>query len=112
MLYPVDYSSLPLEIENVGNGTAVNLRIGFNYADNKESHEFLIPTMLKQNQTIYINIFSTEKPEIICGEYVLEFSYEDIYKNKYGQQFPVKFEKAEDGQGSPSIILDGKQKRI
>ncbi|MCD7888399.1 MAG: hypothetical protein LUG23_00480 [Oscillospiraceae bacterium] len=112
MLHRVDYFSIPLEVENVGNGTAVNLRIGFNYADDKKSHEFLTPTMLNQKQTIYINIFSTENPENIHGEYLLEFFYEDIHRNKYTQQFPVTMEKDEKGQEIQSIELVGEQKRI
>ncbi len=107
-----DYCSIPLEIENVGNGTAVNFCADFNYADEEESHSLSTPMTLKQNQTVYIHIFSTEKPEKLHGEYVLKFFYEDLYGNRYVQQFPVIFRKNENGQEIKSIRLSGEQKRI
>lgn len=102
-----DYLSMPFEIENVGNGTAVNLRIGFNALDS--DFRYIRPMMLKQNQSLYIHIFSTANFAEINGEYVFEVYYEDIYGNAYSQQFPVKFGANEEGKEYQSIELIGKQ---
>ncbi len=107
----IDYYSLPVEIENVGNGTAVNFRMGFNRTGNEALYEYVHPVVLKQNQTLYVHIFSTEGFETVHGDYVLGFSYEDICGNKYKQQFPVKYGKNESGQEYQSITLVGDQKR-
>ena len=104
-----DFYSLPLEIENVGNGTAVNLRIGFNRVGDRNTYGFVRPMMLKQGQTVYIHIFSTADYDIVHGEYSLEFHYEDIYGNKYSQEFPVEYGKNKDNQEYQSIDLVGKQ---
>ena len=109
----IDYFSVPLEIENVGNGTAVNLRIGFNYrSDDPHLHGFVYPMMLKQNQTRYIHIFSIAEPDIVKGEYTLEFFYEDIYGNKYFQEFPILLEIDDNGMNFHSINLLGKQMKL
>ena len=102
-----DYLSMPFEIESVGNGTAVNLRVGFNALDS--DFRYIRPMMLKQNQSLYIHIFSTEKFDVISGDYVFEVYYEDIYGNKYSQKFPVKFGTNEEGKEYQSIELTGKQ---
>lgn len=106
-----DFYSLPLEIENVGNGTAVNLRVGFNRTEDRGRRRFVRPMMLKQGQTLYIHIFSTADFDVVCGDYILEFHYEDIYGNKYAQEFPVKYNKNENIQEYQSIDLVGKQIR-
>lgn len=106
-----DFYSLPLEIENVGNGTAVNLRVGFNRTGAEKERRFVRPMMLKQGQTLYIHIFSTADFDVVCGDYILEFHYEDIYGNKYAQEFPVKYNKNENNQEYQSIDLVGKQIR-
>lgn len=111
MLQRTDFYSLPLEIENVGNGTAVNLRIGFNRMGDRNTYKFVRPMMLKQGQTVYIHIFSTADHDIVRGEYSLEFYYEDIYGNKYSQEFPVEYGKNNDNQEYQSIDLVGKQLR-
>ena len=109
MLQRTDFYSMPLEIENVGNGTAVNLRIGFNRVGDRNTYRFIRPMMLKQSQTVYIHIFSTADYDIVHGDYSLEFHYEDIYGNKYSQEFPVEYGKNKDNQEYQSIDLVGKQ---
>ena len=111
MLQRTDFYSMPLEIENVGNGTAVNLRIGFNRVGDRNTYRFIRPMMLKQSQTVYIHIFSTADYDIVRGDYSLEFLYEDIYGNKYSQEFPVEYGKNKDNQEYQSIDLVGKQLR-
>lgn len=111
MLQRTDFYSMPLEIENVGNGTAVNLRIGFNRMGDRNKYRFIRPMMLKQSQTVYIHIFSTADYDIVHGDYSLEFHYEDIYGSKYSQKFPVEYGKNKDNQEYQSIDLVGKQLR-
>ena len=111
MLQRTDFYSMPLEIENVGNGTAVNLRIGFNRVGDRNTYRFVRPMMLKQGQTVYIHIFSTADYDIVRGKYSLEFYYEDIYGNKYSQAFPVEYSKNKDNQEYQSIDVVGKQIR-
>lgn len=106
----VDYFSIPIEIENVGNGTAVALRIGFNRISNTQP-KYIRPMMLKQGQTVYIHIFSEEVFDVVDGNYTLEFYYEDIYGNKYVQKFLVSFGKDDVGKECQSIELVGKQIR-
>ncbi len=60
---------------------------------------------------MYIHIFSTADYDIVCGDYSLEFHYEDIYGNKYSQEFPVEYGKNKDNQEYQSIDLVGKQLR-
>lgn len=109
-LQRVSCFSLPIEIENVGNGTAVSLRVGFNRVSNgKNQNKYVRPMMLKQGQTVYIHIFSTETFDAVGGEYMLEFYYEDIYKNKYFQKFPVCLGKDDAGREYQSIDLVGDQ---
>lgn len=112
MLQRTDFYSMPLEIENVGNGTAVNLRIGFNRVGDRNTYRFVRPMMLKQGQTVYIHIFSTADYDIVRGKYSLEFYYEDIYGNKYSQAFPVEYSKNKDNQEYQSIDVVGKQIRV
>lgn len=109
ILQRIEYYSLPVEIENIGNGTAVELRIGFNRKESGNQHGFLHPMMLKQGQNLYIHIFSTESYEAVKGEYVLECHYADIYGNSYSQEFPVECDKNKDGQKCMRITLVGKQ---
>lgn len=106
-----DFYSMPLEIENVGNGTAVNLRIGFNRVGDRNTYRFVRPMMLKQGQTVYIHIFSTADYDIVRGKYSLKFYYEEIYGNKYSQAFPVEYSKNKDNQEYQSIDVVGKQIR-
>ena len=109
-LQHIDYFSIPIEVENVGNGTAVALRIGFNRNSNTQP-KYIHPMMLKQGQTIYIHIFSEEAFDTVGGDYTLEFYYEDIHENKYSQKFPVSFGKDNSGREFQSIELNGKQER-
>lgn len=111
MLQKADFYSMPLEIENVGNGTAVNLRIGFNRMGDRNTYRFVRPMMLKQGRAVYIHIFSTADCDTVRGEYSLEFYYEDIYGNKYSQEFPVEYGRNKDNHEYQSIDLVGKQLR-
>lgn len=109
-LEDMEFYSMPLEIENIGNGAANNLRIGFNSCG-KDPQQFTYPLILKQGQIFYLHIFSELKYEKIDKRYTLAFCYEDIYGNGYCQQFPVSFEKDERNRELQSIDFVGKQER-
>lgn len=107
-LVTTKFFSIPLEIENGGNGTAINLRMGLNNRDT-DSQKFTYPLSLKQGQTFYLHIFSELTFEEIDKCYTLDFNYEDIYGNGYRQSFPVSFGKDENDREWQSIDLVGKQ---
>lgn len=84
------YISFPVEIENVGNGTAVYARIGF--YKKEDTPQYLPPIQLKPKETFYIHIFSVLPLENVYGEYTLSIIYQDIYHNRYEQSFPFTAE--------------------
>lgn len=90
ILQKCPYISFPVEIENVGNGTAVYARIGFNKKE--DTPEYLPPIQLKPKETFYIHIFSALPLERVFGEYILSIIYQDIYHNRYEQNFPFTAE--------------------
>lgn len=84
------YISFPVEIENVGNGTAIYARIGFNKKE--DIPKYLPPIQMKPKETFYIHIFSVLPLESVHGEYMLNIIYQDIYHNRYEQSFPFTAE--------------------
>lgn len=77
---------IPLEIENVGNGPAINLTIGFNrQEDSSNERHYIYPQSLKLNYPINIYIYIEDANIEDVGKYILEFRYSDIYENKYYQ---------------------------
>lgn len=83
-----EFISIPLEIDNVGNGAAIRFEIGLNRVDEKEP--ILVgPINIKVGGKLYIHIFSDdlEDNNINLGEYILELHYEDIYTNAYNQKY-------------------------
>ena len=81
------YMSFPLIVENVGCGPAINLRIGLNKKNEKEL--FVRPRQLKINQSLYVHIFVPEFDPCEEMEFNCSFVYQDIYKNKYRQDYPI-----------------------
>ncbi len=77
-LIETPYISMPIEIENVGNGPALYLRMGFYRAD--DVPRYLPPIVLKTGQTFYIHIFSALPKEELGKKYILDFVYQDINK--------------------------------
>ena len=86
MLQKHPFISFPMEIENVGNGTAIYVRIGF--FKNSDTPQYLPPVNLKAGEKFYIHIFSAIPIEKTYGEYKLSIQYQDIYKNSYMQEYP------------------------
>lgn len=86
---------VPLEIENIGNGTAIRMRYGVNHKrTNKEDRKYLPTLSLKTGVPMMLHIFSDDcsKDSLNLGEYVLSFYYEDIYSNRYEQHFDINVE--------------------
>lgn len=86
MLQKHPFISFPMEIENVGNGAAIYVRIGF--FKNGDTPKYLPPVNLKAGERFYIHIFSSIPIENTYGEYKLSIQYQDIYKNSYMQEYP------------------------
>ena len=88
MLLQENYLYMPIQIMNVGNGIAVNFRYGLNRAETKIKDRLFVPPILfGKNDVCYVYFFAKNYTKEICGKYILSFVYEDIYKNKYIQDF-------------------------
>ena len=86
---------VPIEIENIGNGTAIRLRYGINRKEINEKERRYLPTLsLKPSAPMMLHIFSEDcsRESLNLGEYVLSFFYEDIYSNRYEQHFDITIE--------------------
>lgn len=85
----VDLVTLPLELENVGNGAANRFRIGLNAQTTEEKAlQYTTPMPLKVGETLYIHIYCEDGTES-KGGYILDLVYEDIYANKYRQRYGI-----------------------
>lgn len=83
---------IPIEIENIGNGAAIRMRCGINKKNILEKdRRYFPPLSLKTETPIMLHIFSEDCGEksINLGEYVLEFYYDDIFSNRYKQEFNI-----------------------
>ena len=110
-LVAIDLLSLPLELENVGNGVANLFTLGLNKTTVSESEwKYLTPMPVKVGQTIYIHIYCEDGSASI-GTYYLDTIYEDIYRNKYRQRYAVVITDPNDTVHS-YLELSGKQEKI
>ena len=98
---------LPLEIENVGNGIANRLCVGFHKIGEKVHYEAEIS--LKRDEKRKIIIYSREQFNDIEGQYSLSVEYCDIANNRYAQEFPVELATNERGRRLKSVNLFGMQ---
>lgn len=102
--------SVPIELENVGNGVALHFVVGL-YKVKDKKPKYILPFDLKVGDKMYLHIFSEEYTTCF-GEYLLEVHYQDILNNKYCQRFEYKLEKGESqNSASSSLSLSGKQIR-
>lgn len=107
-LVQVDKICVPMEIENVGNDTAVRLRYGLNRKNIEIKDRKYLPVIsLKTFCPIVFHIFSEDcsKQSANLGDYVLSFYYEDMYSNKYQQDFDIKIMYSDEEQ-SPIVSVD------
>ena len=88
----VPYICIPLEIENVGNGTAIRMRIGLNRKETLfKDRQYMHLQSMKPGTVLKFHILSENCSQNSknLGEYVLSFCYDDIYLNHYEQNFDV-----------------------
>lgn len=99
--------SMPMEIENVGNGAAINLRIGLNKV-NDQDPLFILPINLRVNDKMYLHVFAENQTDDNVGDYTLSFYYSDIFGKSYMQENKI-FIKKEASQVIGQIDLESKQ---
>lgn len=104
--------SMPFEIENVGNGAALNFQVCF-YREGEKKRGVNIFT-LKVGQSAYCHIFSDEQDDTsICGKYILEFIYNDILGNMYSQKYNTEIKMDSKSKTiKETINLQGQQEKI
>lgn len=100
------YIYLPLMVENIGNGAATNMYIGFYRKDGKPRRVNLYT--FKVGQAAHCDIFSNAPEEELFGEYILNITYGDILGHHYSQKYPMTIEKC-GNQYSYTIDLNGFQ---
>lgn len=85
----IDIYYLPRELENVGNGVAVNMRFGFNKVNPSEkAYRYTLPIDLCVGQKIYIGLyFDMSDKELKDMNFEFSIVYEDIMQNKYIQRY-------------------------
>ena len=79
---------LSLRLENVGNGVAINFRLGINRADIKEDEKkYTYSISVNKGEAVNVHLYSEDcdKDSPNLGDYDLMFSYQDIFGNKYSQ---------------------------
>lgn len=87
---------IPIVLENVGNGAAVNFRVGLhsgNMKYNEKRAKYTIAKHIQAGDNFYLSIlfedlsqYSDEK------EFVLRICYENIYAQEYIQEYPIYIE--------------------
>ena len=97
------FFNIPLELENVGKGAAINVRIGLNKSTTKKEKKYLEPINLKVGDIYSIHLFSEDINNLECLKYNLDISYKDIYDNEIYQSFPVNIKKIDDYKFSINI---------
>lgn len=112
IVQPAGLMYLAFEVENVGNGAAVNFSIGINNKTlSQDSHIFSVERALKIGEKYYIAIYC-EKPSKSCGEYIMCISYFDIFRNHYQQTFTYTITAEGNGKFTGHFRMDGLQKRL
>ena len=103
--------SMPLLFQNVGQGIAVETRIGFNKA--ADDHKYIAPVVVGKGKVFPVHIFGSTLRDFPCGEYHLDIVYKDILGNRYRQRYPITFTKSQDkGDVIQSLNFEGNQERI
>ena len=107
----VDLVSIPLELENVGNGVAIQFRVGLNSnVIDEEKWQHINPMPLKVGQSLYVHIYCDDG-EKSKGSYILDLVYDDIYGNKYRQCHTISID-CVNGVLKTCFYLDDEQKSI
>ena len=117
-----NFCFLPLVIENVGKGCAINMYIGIRPIEGSIRFDN-IPHIVKENKIIFrlkspFNFNQKDKkivrlvidnPKVdISGLYELIFEYDDIYNNHYEQNYRVEIDKNDKGKFALKLDLYNK----
>jgi hypothetical protein len=105
-----DFISLPFEVDNVGMGPALDLKIAF-YKNTSSEHKGVSVYTLKPSSKIYFHILSELEDDALLGHYVIDFRYRDIQGTHFTQKYPIYFERKAEYSNRVSQIVDftGKQ---
>lgn len=83
---------LPIDIENVGNGPAINFRLGLNalgVPSDKRLYSGSISVSKGEHISIHIYSEDCDKSSRNLGEYKLGMIYQDIFGNRYSQEASI-----------------------
>lgn len=84
----------PFIVKNVGKAAAINFQIGLNkYYEESTKINQTCPVLLTSDNQIKVSFFNEGKIDEVEGDYVLSFSYQDIYQNPYIQFFVLHMDK-------------------
>lgn len=78
---------VPIILQNVGNGAAMDFRVGLNKLKNGDLIEpkYLSSTSVNEKEEFYLGFFALNEGEENAGEYLLEIIYRDMFDNMYKQ---------------------------
>ena len=101
---------VPIILCNVGNGAALDFRIGFNnLKDGKmEDPKYLSSTSINTGEEFYLGFFVVHKKDENLGVYLLDVKYRDMFWNHYSQSCKFIVEKDDDGVNT-SMEVEFKQ---
>ena len=103
--------SVPMLLTNVGNGAAINFRVGFHLSNTKyddKGVKYTIAKHLEKGANFYLNLFFEDLNEYTEDkQFVLRIHYENIYTQEYLQEY---FVTVKDGKFI-QIDLGNKQKK-
>ena len=105
-----EYISLAFDVDNVGNGAAIDLKLEFSKkgCTNPKAVSFFT---LKEKDSIYFHVFSEVENDSVLGDYILKFQYYDILNNRYTQEYPFSFSRA-DGRIKQTVDFSNRQQMI
>ena len=103
--------SIPIILENVGNGAAVDFRVGVHPGDTKYNDEgikYTVPKHLIIGKTFYLNLYFEDIGEYVeRKQFVLRICYENIYTQTYIQEYKIDIE-----NGVLQLDLGQKQEKV
>lgn len=104
-LVATDYISLPFEVDNVGNGSAIDLQLVV-YREGSDVHKGANLYTLKPTDSVYFHIFSELEDDGLLGNYMLELRYYDILGTHYAQKYPLSVERQSEYNNRVSQTID------
>lgn len=101
---------IPLDVDNVGNGAALNLRIGLNNVQTDDTEKkFITSVNMAADDSIYIGIYLDEPND---GNYELGFYYDDVFGNHYKQINAINISHDEKNQRMVKFTNIVKQEKV